>query len=347
MGADPAVVYSDANLGTLWAVVDAAHPNAVGHRGCDWHLPGGGGSEVVAYRSGTVVSTPFSSILGNCVVVQYGPGLFGYWAHLRAGTRPNVGTPVKWGSRIGLAASGPKTLPQTDPNYPGSAWLGCHIHHGTGPLLSSVFGGDTFNPLPYVRLALAEYASGYVAGTTPSVTPASTGGTTPVSKVTPNTQEEDDMTPDQSAKLDALAIGMADLVAAAGAGNARLPGVVPAKGDILSNVRAAVTNTNAIQTAISALPALINGVDEAVWATQVGRTDANGKVYGVSALQELADAKTNVLHLVETSGIDLTALAAKIVADQAANTTSSTDLTTVIEATIREELGKVFVLPKS
>lgn len=168
---DPVEVYGADRVGTRWAVVDALHPNAVGHRGVDFRLPDGGGSPVPTYERGVVVSTPFSPILGYCTVIRLDDGRFAYWAHLRGGTRPNIGTVLEPGDLVGLAATGGTWLPQMDPDFPGTAWAGCHIHTGIGPLMSSVFSGITYDPLPRIQASL--YA---LAGS--GITPITAGDTT-------------------------------------------------------------------------------------------------------------------------------------------------------------------------
>lgn len=174
VGGDPLVVYAPDRIGTRWNVVDRAHPN--GHRGCDFRLPAAGGSWIPAYERCVVVSTPFSPILGFCTVVRYADGRFGYWAHLRRGTRPNVGDVLNPGDKVGLAAAGPKpraplSEAQADADYPGTAWDGAHIHTGVGPLLSSVFSGVTYDPLPRIQNAL------YALAGSGDYTPVSAGST--------------------------------------------------------------------------------------------------------------------------------------------------------------------------
>lgn len=66
---------------------------------------------------------------------------------------------------------------------------------------------------------------------------------------------------------------------------------------------------NTISAKLDRLGAAVSGVDEAVWGTQVGRVGADGKVVGISALQELADAKSTALKLVASGDVDEAAVA--------------------------------------
>jgi hypothetical protein len=106
-----------------------------------------------------------------------------------------------------------------------------------------------------------------------------------------------------------------DIHVALGAGNARNPGVVPAGGDVLSNVRAAVTNSKAALEAVKALPAPLNAADtrRAIWIDQtVDRKAADGSIVKVSALQELADSKTLSINALTAIASNADAIAAKV-----------------------------------
>lgn len=321
MSTDPVIVYGSDRLGTLWNVVDTAHPN--GHRGTDWHLPDGGGSFVPAYERCVVKSTPFSPILGFCTVVQYADGRFGYWAHLRKGTRPNVNTVLNPGDRVGLAASGPKptkalTEALAGADYPGTAWEGCHIHHGTGPLLSSVFSGVTYDPLPRVRQAI--YA---LAG----------------SDFTPINQEEGFLMALSDTEQRELLNKVRDLFGAVGAGQ----GVgTSADSSVLGNARNANANAAAALAAVKALPTA-EAIGHQVWwveGVDRGRRDADGNVLLEPMRQELADAKSNVLALLANGGID----AKKLAADIAAQITPASGATAAdVEAAVTRALARVFV----
>jgi hypothetical protein len=147
--------YSD--IGTLWAVRDAAHPN--GHRGQDFAVPGG--SVVPAYEECLVVnsSDPTSLYIGNTLVARaVSDGRFLGWAHLVKGTRPGEGVTLYPGDQVGLVADGSVKLPTSDPNFPGTSWDGAHIHATVGPTIDSIYEGQTFDPLPRIKKALAGWA---------------------------------------------------------------------------------------------------------------------------------------------------------------------------------------------
>jgi hypothetical protein len=161
-----------ARPGTAFGVVDAAHPN--GHRGQDFKLPGGGGSPQYAYEpctvvlSGVEVTKGFTSILGYYVVAKAASdGKYLFWCHLKKSSRPPEGRVLKPGDLVGLAAAGPISLPLTHEDYPGTAWIGPHIHTGEGDTSSSVFYGVVHDPLPRIKAAIAKVTA---ASTTP-VTP--------------------------------------------------------------------------------------------------------------------------------------------------------------------------------
>jgi len=104
------------------------------HRGTDLAV-----WTIYAWERLTVVSNPFYAALGNCVLLRAADGeLFGV-AHCRKGTRPDVGDVLEPGDKIADAASGPWTLPYSNPEFPGTEWRGVHFHiTRTGP------GGDPF-----------------------------------------------------------------------------------------------------------------------------------------------------------------------------------------------------------
>lgn len=307
MSADPTVVYGRDREGLTFAVVDKLHP--VGHHGQDFHLPAGGGSEVVAYEevtiveSGVEVTRGFTSMIGWYVVGRAKDGRYLGWAHLRRGTRASVGEVVKPGGRIGLAASGPVPKVALGPteaglDYPGTAWAGPHIHTTNSDTIPGIFAGNTIDPLPRIRATVASLS---VAG----------GNVTPI-PVTPPTPIEEPFLTD--AQYNAIVQRLDDVVAVLGAGNARLPGVVPPNGDILSHARAAVTNTNKLiendatlqQTVdglVAALAALPADVADAVWnKSTIARYAADGKtIQHIATIQELANAVTNTNTLVARS----------------------------------------------
>lgn len=145
------------------------------HRGCDFAIKAGdvvpAYEECIVVESGTEVTKGYTAVLGWYVVAQsVRDGRFLGWAHLRRGTRPKIGTRLRPGDQVGIAASGPvprdaKGNPialsptQADINYPGTAWSGPHIHTTVSDTKIGIYSGNTFDPLPRIRQALAALAS--------------------------------------------------------------------------------------------------------------------------------------------------------------------------------------------
>lgn len=144
--------YAQSRWGTQWGVVDAAHPR--GHRGHD--IKCGAHAEIPALRGGTVVKNGYSSILGYWSVLIKDNYVYDYYCHMVNGSQSNPGVWVPQGARVGVsAAAGDK---------PGSAWLGPHLHYGSGPNENSIFTDPTYNATKIVTDVLASTAGG---GTTP------------------------------------------------------------------------------------------------------------------------------------------------------------------------------------
>ena len=110
--------------------------------GADYSIaraPAGGGyhigldiastGDVPALVGGTVVRVRLQETqLGSVVVVQGDDGLYYSYCHLSKLRLPWVGQRVERGDRLGTLARGPRTLPASDPQYPGWAWFGIHLH---------------------------------------------------------------------------------------------------------------------------------------------------------------------------------------------------------------------------
>lgn len=97
------------------------------HKGTDIGLPGG--APLPAWERLTVVdSDTFIPNLGYIINLRADDGQYFGVAHMRKGTRPNNGTVLRPGDTIGLIASGPKTLAQSNANFPGLQWTGPHAH---------------------------------------------------------------------------------------------------------------------------------------------------------------------------------------------------------------------------
>ena len=85
--------------------------------------------DVPALVGGTVVRVRLQETqLGSVVVVQGDDGLYYSYCHLSKLRLPWVGQRVERGDRLGTLARGPRTLPASDPQYPGWAWFGIHLH---------------------------------------------------------------------------------------------------------------------------------------------------------------------------------------------------------------------------
>jgi len=134
------------------------------------------GGTVPAMVGGRVVRRVFSGSIGRGVVLDTGmPGArryHSYW-HLADDRLPRTGEWVGAGERVGRTARGPKTLPESNPDWPGRSWLGehCHVvvggHPDSGHML--VAGHRTLSAFTDPRVILAEA----------DARPASGGGVTP------------------------------------------------------------------------------------------------------------------------------------------------------------------------
>lgn len=84
---------------------------------------------IYAWEGLTVLDSDyFSPALGYGTILKAADGTrFGVF-HNRKGTRPANGKVLKPGDVIAQAASGPKSLAQSNPNFPGNDWDGAHFH---------------------------------------------------------------------------------------------------------------------------------------------------------------------------------------------------------------------------
>lgn len=116
------------------------------HRGADYKAKAG--QTIVAYEECTIVSSDSkSNILGHYVVAKRKrDNKHIGWAHVRVGTRPNVGTVIKPGGSVGIVA-GPK-------DFHGSAWTGPHIHTTEGWTLDHIRYGTVSDPAPDIATAV-------------------------------------------------------------------------------------------------------------------------------------------------------------------------------------------------
>lgn len=137
--------FPDANLGTRFGAVDAAHPN--GHRGDDWNgLPAG--TKLPAVANGTIALVQWSDVLGNVVVLKVTrkvlpPVYFGY-CHMAKACALAVGTKVKMGESVGLMGN------------TGSASSGRHLHLTCSYLLRGVFAGKVMSAWGFLTKKIKE-----------------------------------------------------------------------------------------------------------------------------------------------------------------------------------------------
>ena len=107
------------------------------HRGTDLAV-----RVLPAWERLTVVNSDILySSLGYCTIVRCDHGLLFGIAHNRRGTRAENGAVLNPGDTICEAALGPRSLPQSNANFPGTEWAGIHFHitctNGSDP-----FGGS-------------------------------------------------------------------------------------------------------------------------------------------------------------------------------------------------------------
>lgn len=105
---------------------------ALAPRGGGYHIgldiPARDGEDVPALLPGRVVAVVNTDSMGRVVVVDVGGGRWIMYAHLADDRLPRVGAWLNAGDRVGRPANGPKKLPKSHPEFPGSAWNGRHIH---------------------------------------------------------------------------------------------------------------------------------------------------------------------------------------------------------------------------
>lgn len=124
-----------------------------------------------------------------------------------------------------------------------------------------------------------------------------------------------------------------------------------AESSVLANARNANANAAAAAAAVKAIPAPPSAaaISKAVWWDQtVDRKNADGTVSKISAIQELADAKTNVLALLGKAGVDVNALATKLAPLIKEASQQPAPLTIEqIEGALRTVLGELTLVPKA
>lgn len=126
------------------------------------------GGDVPALVAGRVVRVVDTGTMAHGVVTDIGGGLYlSYW-HLADDALPRIGTDLAQGARVGRIATGPKSLPSSAVDFPGTAWKGQHTHIvlGTNPGSAYLFvpGHRTLDafrdPLALIRKVLAGTAGG-------------------------------------------------------------------------------------------------------------------------------------------------------------------------------------------
>ena len=84
--------------------------------------------DVPALLSGTVTAMILTSAMAWCVEVLTAGGVYLTYCHLANDNLPKVGARLAQGARVGRLASGPASLSLRDPEFPGTAWTGQHLH---------------------------------------------------------------------------------------------------------------------------------------------------------------------------------------------------------------------------
>lgn len=146
--------------------VKGRHYGPAGHRGHD--IAAVAGTPVPVLRPGSVVLVGKSSILGWYVVVEVAQRVFDGYCHVV----PTVNRGEWVTGTVGRVAGWG--------DYHGSAWEGPHLHMTTGPTTTSVHTGIVYDPAPIITAQLTALAADGM------------------------TRIEDEMTPEQEAKLDRL-----------------------------------------------------------------------------------------------------------------------------------------------
>lgn len=123
--------------------------------------------EVPALLGGTVTVVLLTSAMAWCVEVTTADGLRLTYCHLANDNLPTVGQVLAQGDRVGRLARGPRTLPLRDPDFPGTAWYGTHLHlvcshiaRAAWTLVSGRTLADFIDPTIIIRSVLSGTAAG-------------------------------------------------------------------------------------------------------------------------------------------------------------------------------------------
>ncbi len=106
------------------------------HRGVDF--PQASGTPIPAVADGVIRRVPYSSCLGNVVVVQHADGMYSGYSHMLSGSPLGEGTTVTKGQTIGQVGN------------TGSCSYGSHLHLTMAPSLEGYASGTTVDPYAYI-----------------------------------------------------------------------------------------------------------------------------------------------------------------------------------------------------
>lgn len=121
--------------------------------------------DVPALLDGVVTAVLLTSAMAWCVEVLNPSGWRLTYCHLSSEGLPSVGQQLSQGDRVGRLARGPRTLPLRDPDFPGTAWYGQHLHlvvsliaRAAWTLVAGRTLADFLDPTVIIREALASVA---------------------------------------------------------------------------------------------------------------------------------------------------------------------------------------------
>lgn len=118
--------YAAARWTNAFGLKTSGYDPVIGHRGTDLALAGG--RELPAWERLTVIGYYESANLGHCMIAAAADGAVFGIAHLRGGTRADIGRLLVPGEPIAKIASGGTWRSQSDPDFPGLQWDGSHAH---------------------------------------------------------------------------------------------------------------------------------------------------------------------------------------------------------------------------
>lgn len=123
--------------------------------------------DVPALLGGTVTAVLLTSAMAWCVEVLTADGVRLTYCHLANDNLPTVGQVLAQGDRVGRLAKGPTSLPLRDPDFPGTAWTGMHLHLVCSRIARAAWTiaagrtlADFIDPTIIIRSVLTGTASG-------------------------------------------------------------------------------------------------------------------------------------------------------------------------------------------